>query len=48
LKLVDFLGNSEQILDVVADLVGDHIRLGKIPRSAKPLGHVLEEGDIEV
>src|SRR5258708_39742592 len=42
------LVQTEQVLDVVTELVGDDIRLGEVAWSAKPPGQLVEEPEIQV
>src|SRR5512134_3896370 len=48
LEVADFLRNAKKILDMVAHFMGNDVGLGKIAWSPKPLGHFLEEGEIEI
>src|SRR5688500_2489262 len=48
LQPMDFLCDAKKILNVMADLVSDDIRLGKIPRSAEALRHLSEERQVKV
>ena len=41
-------GNAEQRLDVMTDLMGDHIGLGEVACSGKAPGHLVEELQVEV
>ena len=39
---------AQQVLDVVPELVGEHVRLREIARRAEPLLQLVEEAEIEV
>src|SRR5215470_492253 len=48
LRLVDALGDAEQVLDVMADLVGDDVGLGEVAGSAELVAQVTVERQIDV
>ena len=46
--LGDLVGDAEQVLHMVANLMRDHIGLGEIARCAELVLHVLVEGEVDV
>ena len=45
---VDLVRNPQKILDVVSDLVGNHIGLGKVARCTKPVLQILKKTQVDV
>ena len=39
---------AQQVLHVVAELVSDHVCLGKIARGPEPLRQLIEESEVEI
>ena len=48
LETRDLFCSAHEILYVMADLMRNHIGLGKVAGCAKSLGHDVEEGEIEI
>jgi hypothetical protein len=46
LEAVDFFRGAEQILDMVADFMGDHIGLGEVTGCSESMRHLVEEGKV--
>ena len=44
----DLLAGAQEVLDVVADLVGDHVGLGELAGGLESLRELLVEGQVEV
>src|SRR5262249_48841652 len=44
----DPVGDAQEVLDVVADLVRDHVGLGEVAGRAEAAGHLVEEREVEV
>ena len=42
------VGDAEQVLHVVADLMRDHVSLRKVSRGAEPVGELVEEGEVDI
>ena len=45
---VDLVTDAQQVLDVMTDLVGDHVSLGEIARGPEFLLQLLKEAQVEV
>jgi hypothetical protein len=45
---LDALRDSQEVLDVVPDLVGDDVRARELARGAEPLAQLLEELEVQV
>ena len=48
LRLRDLVVGPLEVLDVVAELVGDHVRPGEVARRVELAAHVLVEAEVEI
>ena len=47
-RLAAAAGDAEQVLHVVADLVGDHVGLGEVAGGAEAVAQLVEEAEVDV
>ena len=48
LQPADLVVDAQQVLDVVAELVGEDVGLGEVPRRAEAVGQLPEEAEVDV